>query len=490
MKDLAKKPSTRRRRYGPFIGWALLVVGFAAAPTGVQRFKEYLEADAFASLKRDEMQDQIGMRLIGVHFRQYHGTTLVNVGNANRIDAMRDRNHLRMYGVTNGQYRDKDRVFNYEANIADWSEWNQALSIEGGVHVQDKKIDLKTWSVQFESNKHRLIAKGDVKGRVEKGTLVAQNLTYQTETGAYKGGPVSWTGEIDATDFQDPSPATPEKRRSWHFKSEGVDHPNLPTDETTYTNAVATDGDIFVVAPKIIYRRKDDSILATGRVQYFSGKANLVADKAEVFRKEKRALFTGNVEMVSKAKKDQKEKGVIEPIPPFQPLRPDQVSATKPPDPSLPESEVKKDKQLRESKNIREFPLVMVAAKIEYWYAKGSRRAVITGDPQGRQEFPEGRWRHVWSNIAYYDGEKETLRLVSGKNLRDTRMKNSIGDHFTADWLTLSTKEDDDTFTGSGFDGDAESLEKDDDDILGKKGSTPLPPNPPKKTPPPRFNRV
>jgi hypothetical protein len=147
----------------------------------------------------------------------------------------------------------------------------------------------------------------------------------------------------------------------------------------------------------------------------------------------------------------------------------------------------------------------MCSAKIEYWYGKGSRRAVITGAPQGRQELPESRWRHVWTNVAYYDGENETLKLVSTKDKKDTLEKNSLGDAVTADWMEVSTKEDDDQMSGHGFAGHFASL--DDEDVARKDKSdaktdpksksagdkppaTATPPatgTPPPKTPPPHL---
>ena len=58
---------------------------------------------------------------------------------------------------------------------------------------------------------------------------------------------------------------------------------------------------------------------------------------------------------------------------------------------------------------------------------------------QARQELDGNRWRQVWTNKAYYDGEKETLRMVSSEGKMDTRMINSIGDDFVTEYLVTST---------------------------------------------------
>src|ERR1019366_3974108 len=94
----------------------------------------------------------------------------------------------------------------------------------------------------------------------------------------------------------------------------------------------------------------------------------------------------------------------------------------------------------------RRSPVRIGADRIVYWYKKGERHADITGSPQAQQELPEGRWRMAWSNHAKYDGEKETLTLISSPGLHDTRMKNSIGDDGTAAIYTFSTKDDDDYY--------------------------------------------
>ena len=56
-------------------------------------------------------------------------------------------------------------------------------------------------------------------------------------------------------------------------------------------------------------------LTATGRVTYFSGKTDMIADQAVIYRKEKRAVFTGHVDMLVKAKKDQDQPPKKEDIP-------------------------------------------------------------------------------------------------------------------------------------------------------------------------------
>jgi len=58
------------------------------------------------------------------------------------------------------------------------------------------------------------------------------------------------------------------------------------------------------MSPHIEQNRKTDVIVATGRATYRSAKADMIADKVTIYRKESRAEFSGNVVMLVRAKKD------------------------------------------------------------------------------------------------------------------------------------------------------------------------------------------
>jgi hypothetical protein len=214
-------------------------------------------------------------------------------------------------------------------------------------------------------------------------------------------------------------------------------------------------------------------------VQYFSAKADIVSDDCVIYRKEKRAVLTGHVLMYVKPKKDEDEKPKVEPLPPFQPQTPEEAIG-KPPE-KVTDEEKQKANEIRDNKSVRDFPAIVVSEKTEYWYAKGARRAVITGSPQARQELSNSRWRLIWTNVGYYDGERETLKMVSSKSKHDTRMKNSLGDDVTAEWMLVSTKEDDDSMKGHDFAGSLVNLEN--EDVPTDKPKTPTS-APAKSTPP------
>lgn len=468
----------------------LLSATIAVSPAAVRELRTYLGEDAFADLKRPASEEPVGIRLEDVRFRQFSDKKLVTYAHADRIDVSRDRRKMKLYGVQDGLYRDGDRVFRYRAKNADWDSSWKVLNVSGGVRITNPDLNLRAEGVKFESRKKMLTAIGNVNGSVAKGAFTGEHIVYNTETEAFSAGPVSWTGKLPAKLVQDAPDEV--KSRTWNFKSEssksnGKSKPRL----VNHINAIATDGEVIVIAANIEHNRDTDEIIATGddknpRVQYFSAKSNMIANRVQVFRKEKRAIFTGSVIMLVKPKKDQNEKPKVEPLPAYQPMVPDQVKADRTKVKPKPEME-KKGEDLRSTKNLREFPLVMASAKIEYWYARGSRRAVITGDPQGRQELPEGEWRHVWTNVGFYDGEKETLKLVSTQGRKDTRMKNSIGDDLVATMMLMSTDEEDESFTGTAIEGDFADLGSDDDprNDTKKPATTPpggLPGGPPPTT--------
>jgi hypothetical protein len=103
---------------------------------------------------------------------------------------------------------------------------------------------------------------------------------------------------------------------------------------------------------------------------------------------------------------------------------------------------------------------------------------VITGTPQARQDLPGGHWRQVWTTKAFYDGEKDLLRLVSGDGKKDTRVMSSLGDDLRATWLLVSTKEDDDSLSGEGVEGQV-AVNEDEVPSTGGNESPPAQGNPP-----------
>jgi hypothetical protein len=176
--------------------------------------------------------------------------------------------------------------------------------------------------------------------------------------------------------------------------------------------------------------------------------------------------------MYVKPKAQQDNPPKVETMPEYKPVTPSQVVATHTTKPLDKDEQKAKEDEIRSSKNLREYPLVLVSQQIEYWYAKGSRHAVVTGSPQARQTLLNNEWRHVWSNQALYDGEKETLKLLSSPGKHDALMKNSLGDDMSALNILVSTNEDDDYFEGTQMEG---NLYSNDDEISKDDKKAPPP---------------
>jgi hypothetical protein len=145
---------------------------------------------------------------------------------------------------------------------------------------------------------------------------------------------------------------------------------------------------------------------------------------------------------------------------------PDDIAKNRPPAPAGKASNQKEiEEDIRSGKSLRKYPFTILADNIEYWYAKGSRHAVITGNPQGIQDMKEGHWRYIWTNKAFYDGENEKMKMVSTQGKQDTIIKNSLGDLLTADWIEFSTKEEDEAFAAENLIG---TITSSDDEELPK----------------------
>ena len=122
----------------------------------------------------------------------------------------------------------------------------------------------------------------------------------------------------------------------------------------------------------------------------------MACDKVVVYRKDKRAVLSGNVRMLIKPK-DEMEKQVKADrgeIPVFHPQVPAEVAASAPLQGQSQEDK-DLDEEVRSGKTTRKYPTVVLATNIEYWYAKGNRHAIITGNPQATQSLAENRWRRV-----------------------------------------------------------------------------------------------
>ena len=447
------------------IGWGVL--GVIGIVLGTAWLRELAALDPFAHLRRSpaSLGRHMAIQLSGVQLKSYERGLLRATANIERLNLRDDRQLFELVNVTHGTYESGKGKFAFDGPRGTWDAVLRTFRAEGGVHVQNDKMNLKTPGFTYDERTSKLKVPGPIKGRLFDGDVVADSLVYAMDDETYTTGPATWSGTTvgPLQEIQGGEPT------HWKFKTDGLTvHKG---DIQTLLNAEATDGEVIVKADKIEHNVKTDVIVATGHVYYFSAKSNMVCERAVVYRKEKRAVLTGNVDMLIKPEKEQKL--AVEEIPPFRPMVPDEVAKGRPSPPDVQKSEADKaaDDAVRSSKSSRQYPVSVTATQIEYWYAKGKRHAVVTGTPQAMQQMDRGRWRYVWADHAEYDGEAERLKMYATEGKDDLRVKTSLGDDVTARWFDISTKENEDDWSAMGLKG---TLMPDEDEV--PKSTNPPPP--------------
>lgn len=395
---------------------------------------QILRADAFAKFKGGEAGGaEIGVTMTDVSIRAYEDGRLAAVADADQVEVRRDRSLFEMDNVSNGKFIDKDgEELAFDMKNAQYEYFRERLTTQTGAHVKGKDYDLKSEEFLYEKKRSMLTVNGKVSGQLAEGAILADGVTLDTSTRNMTGTAMKWAGNVDGL-LQDG------QRQEW--KIEGKNW-QLSNDGKTqvYTQGYATDGEIIIRADRVEYTKETDIAVAKGNVKYFGIDANMLCDEATIYRKEKRAVFTGVVRMVVKSKDD--TKAIEAEFPTIDRITPASLK-TNPQGATQEQVDV-----LRDNDNIRKYPIKVIADKVEYWYKKGERHAVITGSPFARQDLVEG-WRNAWAVEALYDGELETLTLKSRPNEHDARMILSIGDDYTAIEFLFSTKEDDKTMKGT-----------------------------------------
>lgn len=418
---------------------AVALVGFAVLASG-SYLRSVTRVDPFASLKKTPAEPTLGVRLNNVQMVSYKGEKLVTKASMKRLDVRKDSQVFELHGITNGMYMSDKGQVQYAAPNATWDARTHLLQANNA-RVKNKDLDVTAPTFTYNSGTAKLTIPGPVVGKVKGGDINAMQLTYDVRTGEARGGQTQWKGKL-ALNFQEPTVARP-----WRLEGESW---SKKDGQSRYTKGYGTDGEIIVMADLILHDDKTDLVTATGNVKYFSAKANLICEKAVIERKIKKATLTGKVQMLMKPRDKQVLSTSDEGIPPYRPILPEELQKNHEQANTSGQTEEQKKviEEIRSAKNVRNYPTVCYADEIEYWYKKGERRAILKGNPQARQDLPNGGWRQIWTNQGFYDGEKETLRLVSSEGKVDTRMINSVGDDLTASWFLTSTKEDDDEMSG------------------------------------------
>ena len=272
-----------------------------------------------------------------------------------------------------------------------------------------------------------------IEGTAFKGAVKAGKLELGLGTGKHRASAVEWRGS--------PNIEGVPQGREVQFRAEDVEYTADPN-VVVYLQAEAVDEDALMRAKKITYDGAKDVITLEGGAEYYGAEVIVSAPKVVVQRKTKKATASGPAGSVYFLVKPEGEKGIP-------------VVEKAPAQPILPPGMQQPDdlEQLRSSENLRKFPIVVTAANVDYFYSKGSKRAVMTGQPNALQQLRAGTWREVTAPRAEFEEEKEILNLFSNGDSKDVRMRNSAGDDFIALSVRMGTTSGKETLSGKGIEG-------------------------------------
>ncbi|HRJ27394.1 MAG TPA: hypothetical protein PLO61_07795 [Fimbriimonadaceae bacterium] len=442
------------------IGWAILGVGLGVGAVWAGfEIERLMRVDPFARFRGQSAPPAIAVLLRDVRVKTYDGPRLVGKARIDEVQVSRDRRGLSFVGIRDGIfYTDQGTSFRFSATQGTYNTAAKVFEASGKTQIQNRDVDLEATLFQYSDSEGVIRVPGEMKGTYLKGALSAESLQYFPRDFSFQMGPVSWSGPLQATGQESAPP------RKWDIRAESASRSG---DTETFNMGRATDGEVIVKADVIRRDVKTDVVIATGNVRYFAKDMNLLCDMVTVFRRERRAVLEGNVQAFIKPEDQQKleEEALV----PLRPIVPPGIADGRPAPPQRTEAEKQLDDEVRSSANRRKYPIVATAGRIEYWYRRGQRRAVITMDPVAQQDLPGGRWRRVATPLAKWDGEKDLLRCESPPGVRNTFVENSLGDRFVAQWFEVSTKENDDTWSAGNIDG---VFTSDDEDLNNRGGST------------------
>ncbi len=448
-------PTFNKKLIGTGILWVAFGVGCVFGVRGIQSI---LRQDPMADYRGRGGAPPIAIQFQDVSIKTYEGARLVAQAKIGEIQVGRDRRGLTLIGIKSGSFFSAEgQSFRFSASNAHYHTGTRVFEATNGAHVVNRDLDIKSASFRYSDSEGMIKIPGDITGTYLKGNIKAKELAYNVKSDDFTLGPVSWTGKL-------PQEGAAQAPRRWDIRAESGSRTG---DTETFVTGRATDGEIIVKADTISRNVKTDVLVAVGNVRYFAKDMNLLCDRVTVFRKEKRAILEGSVQAFIKPDNQQKlEETELQPL---RPIVPPNISEGRPDaPPTRTDADKKLDSEVRSGENRRKYPVVATAERIEYWYARGSRRAVITGNPRAQQDMPGGRWRRMSAPIAKWNGEKDLLRCESSPGQKDTVVETSLGDRVTATWFEVSTKEGNDSWAAAGIDG----VFIPEDDDLNNRGTT------------------
>jgi len=436
--------SKRNPKIKATLGFILFLLTTPALVAGIRYLLSIDPFARYSAAYANPLGAGIGSVITDANVTVFEGNEKILAFDVSRIEIHRNQQYFLLRDVHDGIVWDKGKEkAKFRAGDASYDSRKEFVEVRGSPKLVFEEGELSASVVEIFRNEKRMVVTEGVDGTYKKGEIHAASLIYDWENryGIVEG--FSWKGPIEF-----PQEKTV-KRRLILVRGERFESFTNPDRVVFYYNAEAIDQDSLLRARKITHDRENDIIVAEGECEYHAPDAFMLAPKVTIYNKEKRAVITGDVRLTIKP---EKEKGRL-PSSVLQPAKPNLPPGVKSTEKLSSEEQKKTEEELRSGKTVRKYPIVITCRNIEYFYQKGSKRAIITGSPVARQELRNNAWREITGPRAIYEEEKEILTLKSTPGMREVVMKNSLGDEFHVETLVISTKEGDERITGYGAEG-------------------------------------
>lgn len=415
------------------------VLGLLALPFIYGGVRGFLSQDPFGYFDRqwaDPFGGEVGSVMKDVRATVYErGQKKAEFG-VDQLDIRRDKQYMMLFGLHDGKVFDRGaEQATFDATKASYNAAEELMTILGVAHVKGKDYDLIAPAAKVDIRNKRVVMAEGIKGTLLGGALTADKVELGYGVGKHIATNVEWRGKPPANGIIQSRDLQVRAART-----EFTADPNV----TIFYDAEAIDENALMRGKKITIDHSKDVITIEGGGEYYGPEAILSAPKVVVYRKQKKAVATGTKGGVYLLVKPEGEKGI--PVIDKQPAQP-----VLPPGLSQPQSD--ETDELRSAKSLRKYPVVITASNVEYSYAKGSKKAVITGEPKALQQLRAGSWREVTAPRAEYEEEKEILSLFSVGEGKEVTMKNSAGDDFIGKSVRIGTKPGKETLSGIALEG-------------------------------------
>ncbi|MDQ2985435.1 MAG: hypothetical protein M3R13_01780 [Armatimonadota bacterium] len=415
----------------------LALAGIVALPFVYGGVRSFLSRDPFGYFNQqwaDPFGGDVGSVMKDVKATVYEKGEKKAAFSVDQVDIRRDKQFMSLLGLHDGKLFDKDeQSASFSANKASYNAAEQFMTIIGAAHIKGKDFDITAPEAKVDIAKKKVVMPKGIKGTIFKGAVKAGKLELGFADGHHRATNVEWRGAPPVQGLS--------QSREVQFRAADTEFTSDP-DVTVFLDAEAIDESALMRAKKITYDRSKDIVTLEGGAEYYGPEAIMSAPKVIVYRKQKKAVASGPAGSVYLLVKPESERGI--PVMEKQPAQPELP-------PGLPPQDDLDD--LRSAKNLRKYPVVVTAANVEYFYQKGAKKAIMTGEPKALQQLRSGTWREVTAPRAEYEEEKEILNLFSSGEGKDVRMKNSAGDDFIALSVRIGTIPGKETMSGKGIEG-------------------------------------